>query len=215
MKITKVVLKDFHQFKDTTIDLTYPKGHPKAGEPLDKVCIIGQSGTGKTTLLKILGGHIFTLTILFNEYHHEDFKNTFVFAKLKNIEINIQVGREEETGQDSYLWSEKYLKKQNITFAEANLLQDKFFEETKTHFIFFPADLHYEFESTGSILSSQKVIDFTKDKVGDVWNLVFEEIQKFQEEEIKLKQEIAKVAVESNSNVKAIQQAVRKLETWK
>ena len=43
MKITKIHLKDFHQFKDLTIDLTYLKGHEKEGQPLDKVCFIGQS----------------------------------------------------------------------------------------------------------------------------------------------------------------------------
>ena len=54
MKITKIHLKDFHQFKDLTIDLTYPKGHKKEGQPLDRVCFIGQSGTGKTSLLELM-----------------------------------------------------------------------------------------------------------------------------------------------------------------
>ncbi|MBL0015713.1 MAG: hypothetical protein IPP17_04565 [Bacteroidetes bacterium] len=49
MKIHKIILKDYQQFKDLEIDLTYPVGHEKAGQPLDKVCFIGQSGTGKTT----------------------------------------------------------------------------------------------------------------------------------------------------------------------
>ena len=42
MKISKIKIKDFYQFKNLELDLTYPKGHPKAGKPLDKVCIIGQ-----------------------------------------------------------------------------------------------------------------------------------------------------------------------------
>ena len=52
MKITKLKITNFQQFKNFELDLTYPKGHPKAGKPLDRVCFIGQSGTGKTTLLK-------------------------------------------------------------------------------------------------------------------------------------------------------------------
>ena len=60
MKITGIHINDFHQFKDFHLDLTYPKGHEKAGKPLEKVCIIGQSGTGKTTLLKILNELIST-----------------------------------------------------------------------------------------------------------------------------------------------------------
>jgi ABC-type lipoprotein export system ATPase subunit len=54
MKVSKIELKGYNQFKDLTIDLTYPKGHPKEGKPLDKICIIGQGGTGKTTLLRLI-----------------------------------------------------------------------------------------------------------------------------------------------------------------
>ena len=51
MKICKIIIKDFHQFKDFELDLT----HPETGEPLEKVCFIGSNGTGKTKLLRILG----------------------------------------------------------------------------------------------------------------------------------------------------------------
>lgn len=50
MKICKIIIKDFHQFKDFELDLTYPE----TGEPLDKVCLIGSNGTGKTKLLRIM-----------------------------------------------------------------------------------------------------------------------------------------------------------------
>lgn len=54
MKITRIKLKNYYQFKDLDIDLTYPRGHAKAGQPLDKVCFIGQGGTGKTTFLRLI-----------------------------------------------------------------------------------------------------------------------------------------------------------------
>lgn len=54
MKIEKLEITDYKQFKDLKLDLTYPKGHQKEGKPLDKICIIGQSGTGKTNLLEII-----------------------------------------------------------------------------------------------------------------------------------------------------------------
>ncbi len=53
MKISRIEISAYHQFKDFTLYLTYPKGHEKEGMPLDKVCLIGQSGTGKTSLLNI------------------------------------------------------------------------------------------------------------------------------------------------------------------
>ncbi len=54
MKISRIKLKNYYQFADLDIDLTYPKGHAKAGAPLDKVCFLGHSGTGKTTLLRLI-----------------------------------------------------------------------------------------------------------------------------------------------------------------
>ena len=54
MKVSYLHIRNYKQFLDLELDLTYPKGHEKAGKPLDKICIIGQSGTGKTNLLDII-----------------------------------------------------------------------------------------------------------------------------------------------------------------
>ncbi len=54
MHLKKIHVEDRDQFKDFELDLTYPKGHTKAGKPLDKICIIGDNGTGKTTLLELI-----------------------------------------------------------------------------------------------------------------------------------------------------------------
>ncbi len=54
-RITEIKLKNYNQFKENEIiNFTYPEGHPKEREPLDKICIIGQSGTGKSSLLKLI-----------------------------------------------------------------------------------------------------------------------------------------------------------------
>jgi predicted ATPase len=215
MKITKIELNNFHQFKKLEIDLTYPKGHKKEGQPLDKVCIIGQSGTGKTTLLKIIGGHTFTLNSLFNEYKIEDFKDVYVSKKFNDIEVRIRVGFNNTKKINSYFWKQTMINSEPIPFEKALEAQSNFYEKTKTHFINFPSDLHYEYETSEDSLSDKRIIDFREEKVGVIWNLVFEKIQKFQEEEIKLKQAIAKAAVESNTDVEVIQKAVRKLDRWK
>lgn len=83
-KISQITLKNYNQFKkDTVIDLTYPEGHDKAGEPLDRVCFIGQSGTGKTSLLELIKHYFFdnfeklpnayskTVSIKFKTYEKE------------------------------------------------------------------------------------------------------------------------------------------------
>lgn len=60
IELLRVVIKNFQQFQDLDLDLTYPKGHPKAGEPLEKICFIGPNGTGKTTLLRTLNYFLHT-----------------------------------------------------------------------------------------------------------------------------------------------------------
>ncbi len=54
MKISKIHIHNYFQFQNFELDLTYPKGHEKEGQPLDKICFIGESGTGKTTLLNVI-----------------------------------------------------------------------------------------------------------------------------------------------------------------
>jgi len=54
VKVSYLHIRNYKQFSDLELDLTYPKGHPKDGKPLEKICIIGQSGTGKTNLLDII-----------------------------------------------------------------------------------------------------------------------------------------------------------------
>ncbi len=50
MKIRKIWIKGYNQFKDIFIDFT----HPETGEAVDKVCFIGGNGTGKSTLLRLI-----------------------------------------------------------------------------------------------------------------------------------------------------------------
>jgi len=76
MKIISLNIKNYKQFTDLELDLTYPKGHKKEGEPLDKICIIGQSGTGKTNLLKIIR----------DKFYSTDVKATFIEDENSNSE---------------------------------------------------------------------------------------------------------------------------------
>ncbi len=50
LRIRKLKLSGIRQFRDVTFDFT----DPKTGKPLDRICLIGGNGTGKSTLLRLL-----------------------------------------------------------------------------------------------------------------------------------------------------------------
>ncbi|WP_370408312.1 AAA family ATPase [Tenacibaculum dicentrarchi] len=53
MKISKLKIAQYKHLENLDFDFTYQSGERK-GEPLDKICFIGQSATGKTNLLELL-----------------------------------------------------------------------------------------------------------------------------------------------------------------
>ena len=64
MKIKSLQIDAYRHLQNLHLDFTYPAGHDKAGQPLDKVCIIGQSATGKTSLLELVRDSITQLADL-------------------------------------------------------------------------------------------------------------------------------------------------------
>jgi len=108
MKIAKIIIPNFQQFKAFELDLTYPEGHAKAGQPLEKVCFIGRNGTGKSTLLRMINGTIkipslplpFIMKVLTNEEYiyvtknllgHRPMSTTRYSAFREDIERDITV----------------------------------------------------------------------------------------------------------------------------
>jgi predicted ATP-dependent endonuclease of OLD family len=53
MKISKLNIESYRHLQNLEFDFTYQTGERK-GQPLDKICFIGQSATGKTSLLEII-----------------------------------------------------------------------------------------------------------------------------------------------------------------
>jgi len=90
MKISYLHIRNYKQFSDLELDLTYPKGHEKAGEPLDKICIIGQSGTGKTNLLYIITSSVRNNFQFINNFltKESSINITYLMKNNKLLEIN-------------------------------------------------------------------------------------------------------------------------------
>ncbi|MDQ6763333.1 MAG: ATP-binding protein [Bacteroidota bacterium] len=54
MQLKSLHIDSYRHLQNLDFDFTYPEGHVKFGQPLEKVCIIGQSATGKTGILELV-----------------------------------------------------------------------------------------------------------------------------------------------------------------
>lgn len=223
-KISKIEIKDFHQFKDFSIDLTYPKGHVKEGQPLDKVCFIGQSGTGKTTLLELIPMHVFEyktnlvkksdLNLLLKK---TIFNCTYTFEGLM-FETGITLENKISNGMSGLSCVRVNPKQEGMFMDErdAYYLHENWILNIASKLIYLPSNLDYNLDiETDQDINRDLIIDFSQQKVANVWNLILDKIQKYQEEELQIRQEIAKTVEQSSNNLETIQKALKKLEDWK
>lgn len=211
MKITKLEIKDFHQFKDFELDLTFPLGHEKEGQPLDKVCIIGQSGTGKTTLIELLGGLTHNYDILKNKYN----------LKSKDATISIcdnDITYNHEISDKGGYWASDYFRdNEKIESKEFLKMYTSYIDAIKPNLIYYPAELKFELTDSNEVndFKGRSVIDFSLENASAIWNLILNDIQTYQEKELEIRQEISRMVENANSNIEAIKEAVKTLEEWK
>lgn len=136
MKISKLNIESYRHLENLNFDFTYQTGERK-GQPLDKICFIGQSATGKTGLLELVYEYI---TSLLNNNFREKFLSEM--KERFNGEINFLINEENLsiTNKDISYDNKKYhfddfqkthinliseIKKSNSFYFQANLISDK------------------------------------------------------------------------------------------
>lgn len=223
MKISKIKITDFHQFKDLTIELTYPIGHEKAGQPLSKVCFIGQSGTGKSTLLELIPKYLinYNTQLILKAGKVSINKRGLVSFKMGldneySVDVNFSENKEDATKQS---WNWFNIKENNAIakFDEVyDFYKEKWTKELSTKLIYFPANLNFDAEEdVEEIFTDKAIIDFSKEKISVVWKLILERIRSYQEKELQIRQELSKTVEQASNNLNTIKNAVKKLEDWK
>jgi len=234
MKISQITLNNYLNFKSKLkIDLTYPKGHPKVGKPLDKICFIGQSGTGKTTLLNLIK----YFTCEDGDYDKQCFDKSKI--KNKNVEILYRVGNDtfskvssdnpfEFTGVDYSRKPAKPIEDLNV-FVRKELGAKL---KNRTHkIISFPFSvvgphdiINNSQEDTKKLMDPAKgelnnpsykekdTWDFTNENIRYIWQIVFEHvseyISEYQAKELEFSHNIIKNKI---SNVDTLREA---FEHW-
>ena len=232
MKVKEIYIKDFRQFKDFKLDLTYPKGHAKEGQALEKVCFIGQSGTGKTSLLKLL-------YLMQMSGEGKEKLNASVVDLINNIAFKVSdINNEDllicfkESTEDQYALSENMMSSfYNPKFEYSDIL-DKNFTDTigetlkismkfgktildnQRKLIYFPTFLQHDLkkEDKKKFTTSHKVFDFSKTSINDLWDIIIEDVKKYQENVLSRRQKIS-IAAESGDKDETDKE-VKKLKEW-
>lgn len=200
MKITEIHLKDFLHFKkNLQLDLTYPKGHNLAGKPLSKICFLGQSGTGKTTILNLIKHFVSQGKSTYTGFdeHRLQHDAVEIFFSVKDEKFS-QIS---STGKTNFIYKD-CLRPGHPTIDEAYF--DKIFQtstqECRPILINFPFNIvkaeknlepkslilrnNLKFQPSEGDLESnyildKKIWDFTETDLKHIWDLVFDAIEKY------------------------------------
>lgn len=140
MKVARLGIDSFRHLENLTFDFTYQSG-PKKGQPLDKICFIGQSATGKTSLLELIYEQVFgsmnvelidgkTLAGFRNEYKKLNGEIEILFGENvfihKNEEVHYNDRKYLNVGSGGVVTPLIYNNdKKSIFYFKANLISDK------------------------------------------------------------------------------------------
>ncbi len=213
MKIERVEIADFRCFHDFKLELTYPEGHPKAGSPLDKICLIGQSGTGKTTLLEFLY-HLNVEADRNNPFLLQVTTSSKIWIRSKELSIpvtNYESKDAEERSGVAMLRNEEYDQilrlNESLKFDPRRILYFPVEKESliKDPYGLFdiPEEPRYKF--THHHFSSSDRLAY--------WELLKNEVESYQEELSMFRIKISKEV--ENGNFPASKEIAKELENWR
>lgn len=194
MKISKLHIDQFRHLENLDFDFTYPRDfhiENKRGKPLDKICFIGQSATGKTGLLELIKEQYTAINNIIVSNSNFSFKS--YFAPTKNYasfqsnnklieiienELNFKKNRFTyiEGGSFANLLNEN--EKKFLYYFKANLISDQNIDIFTKN----PTDINEKNPGVdhryilNNIYSKEKPIVFDDDVNSDLWLILLNEI---------------------------------------
>ncbi len=225
MKLKSIKIKNYQQLKNVEIDLTYPKGHRKAGKPLDKICILGKSGTGKTTLLRLIKWLISRDRSFAKDVDIPIDSKAEVSIDFELFDLDYRLINK---GTDLIYYSFKR-KGGKVSSNTTGKAFDRWQEDFSRHIkeispllINYPADLLATLQdSTGektngmdalspSNPESWQIIDFAFEDVNKTWDFILRDIKDHRARELLIKDKI----VQSGTSMREIQKRDREYKEW-
>ena len=225
MKISKLHIDQFRHLENLTFDFTYPEDfhiEEKRGKPLDKICFIGQSATGKTGLLELIYEHIIgslrieivngnsligfktdlkkfdgEIQILFNKNIYT-YKNDEIFYNNRKFDFNISGGSVTDLISKT--------DKKNALYFKANLISEKNIDIFTKN----PIDLveKYSEEATPSLtairnkkgIENQFITVFNDEVAPEIWLSLLDEILQYRKNFTQKMSELIHKGLLANTN---------------
>lgn len=229
MKISKIELIDYQQFKNVELNLTYPLGHKKVGKPLDKICFIGQSGTGKTTVLRLIKYFVSLNRRIGPNFFINKPNEDSVFFELNEGDLFSRMTIDEE----SFILTKQEYKGKSVTFEKYVELSENYQSKIKPLLINYPAEFirgKKELESIEprekieerikqklnfiTTLEPTKIVDFAIQEIEHVRDYVFKEIKEYRAKELILKTEISDQILKQGTTPKDLIELNQRFENW-
>ena len=229
MQISKIELKEYNQFKNVVFDFTYPKGHADEGKPLKKICVIGQSGTGKTSMLRLIkyfvsrnkqiGPNLHLPSIVKGNVYFEIYQGDIFSRKTSNginmlVELALKGGKKlpaEEYLKETAKYENSKLPLLINYLAEVvrgNMNNDKSKNEEET-----VVKIKRRIEAI-EILQPKQIVDFAVEEIEKISDFVLKKIKEHRAQDLLHKQQIADVVLKEGSDPKQISVVNKKYEKW-
>ncbi|GEM_PF-1701224 len=215
--ISSIHIDNYKQFSNNlVIDLTYPKGHKFEGQPLKKICIIGQSGTGKTNLLKLIKQQI----EITSSRKLDEFKNEFARPE---IFCYYSLAKNNMGHFSDRLDSVRDLFFHDISQETMKEIAELSIEENNSRLVFFPAEITNQIKNidneviSENLIETTKIIDFGIENTTNSWKAVQQKILTYREEELKERVKLSKLIESSNEKdmLHSLSIAKSNFENWK
>ncbi|WP_409415499.1 AAA family ATPase [Flavobacterium sp. PS2] len=194
MKISKLHINQFRHLENLDFDFTYQSGERK-GQPLDKICFIGQSATGKTGLLELIKERHTSINncIVSDNYSFSykigtpnnlgsvsfDLNDNLIEITDKKLIFNEQTFDYVHTGNFSNLLEDN--SKKYIYYFKSNLISDKNIELFEKN----PIDIFEKYPkldnrySIDNFFSKEDPIVFDDNIDVDLWLIFLKEILEY------------------------------------
>lgn len=223
MKLRRIKIDFYRHLSDVEFDFTYKNG-PKQGQPLDKICLIGQSATGKTSVLEYIKKSISEL--LNKNTRRLDGEIEFVENNMKYISSKEGISIDDVFGRPMpdnllssfnsnillYFTSEILSPNNfNIFIKNPSSLTNSNNPQQKPISFGLPLNIKQQTKDQKfKQIKNQKILDFNYTTNATIWEFILDEIAEYREKLTQKGSELINKGLHQNYPLLAIE-----MEQWK